>query len=142
MPANDPLADNTISEHQRRPRKWGWLILLASTTTLVCCVIPIVLVSLGLGAAVAAMYSNLPFLTFLSHYKEWTFAVAALILIAAAWVLFRSGRTCPTDPELVKACQTADNWNRRLFLAAVGIWIVSFFAAYLLLPIAQWLGFL
>lgn len=125
-----------------RARKWGWLILLTSTTTLVCCVIPIVLVSLGFGTVVAAMYGKLPFLTFLGLHKEWTFALTALILLTAAWALYRPGRACPTDPELAMACQSADKWNRRLFLAAMGIWIVSFFAAYLLLPIAERFGFL
>ncbi|GER08423.1 hypothetical protein GCM10007972_26660 [Iodidimonas muriae] len=123
-----------------RPRKWGWLILLSSTTTLVCCVIPIVLVSLGLGATVASLYSTVPFLSSLGLHKEWTFALTALVLLAAAWALFRPGRACPADPDLAKACQSADKWNRRLFFGSVALWGISFFTAYLLLPIALWLG--
>ncbi len=141
MSANDPLTVNETSDKQHRPRTWGWLVLLTSTTTLVCCVIPIVLVSLGFGAAVAAMYGNLPFLTFLGLHKEWTFLLTAIILLAAAWALFRPGRACPADPELAKACQSADEWNRRLFFVAAGIWLISLFTAYLLLPIAEWLGY-
>lgn len=125
-----------------RPLRWGWLVLLTSTTTLVCCVIPILLVTLGFGAAVAALYGNLPFLTFLGIHKEWTFVVTAVILIAAAWAVYRPGRTCPADPELARACESADRWNRRLFGAALAIWLVSLFAAYALLPLAIWLGYL
>lgn len=142
MPVNDPLVNKVVDDNQPHPRKWGWFILFTSTTTLVCCVLPIVLVSLGFGATVALMYGELPFLAFLGIHKEWTFALTALILLAAAWALYRPGRTCPADPELVRAGQSADKWNRRLFLAALGIWIVSFFAAYLLLPIAELLGLL
>lgn len=133
------LADSTTS-HQVRPHKWGWLVLLTSATTLVCCVIPIVLVSLGLGAAVAALYSNLPFLTFMGQHEAWTFGLTALVLLAAAWALFRPGRTCPADPVLAKACQSADKWNRRLFYVSAALWSISFFTAYLLLPIAEFAG--
>lgn len=123
-----------------KPRKWGWLILLTSVSTFVCCVIPVVLVSLGMGAAVAALYSNLPFLTFLGLHKEWVFVITALILALAAWVLYRPGRACPADPELAKACASAHKWNIRLFWISVLVWCVGFFAAYLLLPVTEWLG--
>lgn len=124
-----------------RLRRWGVLVLLTSSATLVCCVIPIVLVSLGFGAAVAAMYGALPFLTVLGVYKEWTFALSAIVMLAAAWALFRPGRACPADPELARACEAADRWNRRLFTVAAAIWGVSFFAAYLLTPLAERLGY-
>lgn len=124
-----------------RPRRWGWLVLATSSATLVCCVIPIVLVSLGFGAAVASLYGALPFLTFLGVHKAWTFALSALVLIAAAWALYRPGRTCPADPELARACESADRWNRRLLTIAGAMWGVSFFAAFLLTPLATLLGF-
>jgi len=123
------------------PRRWGWLVLLTSSATLVCCVIPIVLVGLGFGAAVAAMYGAFPFLTFIGVHKEWTFALSALALLAAAWALYRPGRTCPADPDLARACENADRWNRMLLKIAVAIWSVSFFAAYILTPLAFRLGF-
>lgn len=132
-----PVADQPPA----RPRRWGWLVLLTSSATLVCCVIPIVLVSLGFGAAVAATYGSLPFLTFLGVHKEWTFTLSAIVLLAAAWALFRPGRTCPADPELARACEAADRWNRRLLKIGAAIWAISFFAAYLLTPLADYLGF-
>lgn len=124
----------------RKPRHWGWLVLLTSSTTLVCCVIPIVLVSLGMGAVVASLYGNLPFLTFLGIHKTWTFGITALILALAAWALYRPNRTCPADYELAKACTSAHKWNLRSFWVSVFLWCLGFFSAYLLLPITQWLG--
>ncbi len=132
----------TATDYRVRTHNWGWIVLLTSTTTLVCCVIPIVLVSIGFGAVVAALYSNLPFLTFLGSHKDWTFILTALILVAAAWALFRPGRACPADPELARACEQADRWNRRLLFLSIGLWSMGFFAAYLLLPIAQGLDLL
>lgn len=139
MPAVDPEAGDFQMEKGFHPRKWGWLILLTTATTLVCCVIPIVLVGLGFGAAVAVMYAGLPFLTFMGLHKEWTFVLTALILALAAWALFRPGRVCPADPELARACKSADKWNRRLFFVSLAIWGIAFFTAWLLLPLALWL---
>jgi hypothetical protein len=127
-----------VNEMTIKSGKWGWLILLTSFSTLVCCAIPIILVSFGMGAVVAALYSNLPFLSFVGIHKEWTFGITALILVFAAWALFHSGRSCPVDPVLAKACASAQKWNKRLFWISAFIWCVGFFTAYLLLPLMEW----
>ncbi|HIF52086.1 MAG TPA: hypothetical protein EYQ42_11280 [Thiotrichaceae bacterium] len=111
--------------------KWGWIILFASTGTLLCCALPIILVSLGLGAVVAAIASNVPFLITLSLYKSWIFSVSGLLLLASGWLLYRSGRTCPTDPEIAALCTKAHQWNCRLYWISAGIWCVGFFFAYI-----------
>ncbi len=119
-----------------RPRKWGWLILFASTTTLVCCVIPIIFVAAGLGAVIASTYSALPFLSTLGLYKELTFAITGGLLLLAGWLLYRPGRACPADPELAKACEAADRINKRLLKLSITIWLLSIGSAYLLLPLS------
>ena len=119
-------------------RKWGWLILFASTTTLVCCALPIILVTLGLGAVSAALFSNLPFLADLARHKAWFFSGSFILLALAAWALYRPGRTCPVDPVLAEKCEVADRWNRRLIWGSASIWLVGVAAAYLALPILEW----
>ena len=128
-----------MADNNYKPRQWGWLILFTSSATLVCCVIPIILVSLGMGAVVASMYGSLPFLSFLGLHKDWTFIITALILSLAAWALYRPGRACPTDAAMAKACTSAYKWNTRLLWISIAFWCIGFFAAYLLLPITQWL---
>ena len=118
--------------------KWGWLVLMASTTTLVCCALPILLVSVGLGAVSAALFSSLPFLVDLARHKIWFFSGSFGLLALAGWVLYRPGRVCPADPVLAAKCAAADSWNRRLFWASVSIWIVGLASAYLALPILNW----
>ncbi len=120
-------------------RKWGWLILFASTTTLVCCALPIILVTVGLGAVSAAMFSNLPFLVDLARNKVWFFSGSFIVLALAAWVLYRPGRTCPADPVLAEKCTAADRWNRRLLWGSGSIWLVGFAFAYLALPLLEWI---
>ena len=114
--------------------RWGWLLLFTSASTLICCALPILLVSIGLGAVSAAMFSTVPFLADLAHHKDWLFAGSGGVLALAGWALHRPGRACPTDPALAAKCETAHRWNRRLFAVSAGIWAIGFSAAYLSLP--------
>ncbi len=116
-----------------------WLALFTTTGTLVCCALPITLVTLGLGATVAAMTSTFPFLITLSQHKVWVFAFSAIMLALAGWAMYRPGRSCPADAELGQACNRAMVWNRRIWWVSVGIWSIGFFAAWLALPLLQWL---
>jgi len=121
-------------------RKWGWLVLFTSSTTLVCCALPILLVSLGLGAASASLFASVPFLVTLAQYKTWVFAASGIVLAVTAWLLYRPGRVCPADPELADQCNKAHRWNLRFFGAASLMWLVGFAAAYLALPVYLWFG--
>lgn len=116
-----------------------WLALLSSTGTLVCCALPIALVSLGLGATVASMVSASPFLVTLSLYKTWVFAFSGGLLALSAWYMYRPGRACPVDPQLGKLCDRAQIWNRRIHWISVVLWGIGFFAAFLSLPLMIWL---
>ncbi|MFV1996439.1 MAG: hypothetical protein ACC641_00375 [Acidiferrobacterales bacterium] len=112
-----------------------WFTLFTTTTTLVCCAIPIALVTFGLGATVAAMTSALPFLIVLSKYKVWVFAFSGLMLAVTAWFMFRPGRSCPVDPQLAALCERAQKWNQRIYWSSVALWGIGFFAAFLALPL-------
>ena len=114
--------------------------LFTTTGTLICCALPIILVTLGLGTAVVAMTSTFPFLITLTKHKIWVFAFSGLMLAVSGWLMYRPGRACPTDPQLGQACNRAQRWNRRIYWISVTIWGIGFFAAYLLLPIRIWLG--
>lgn len=118
----------------------SWLTLFTSTGTLICCALPILFVMLGLGATVAAVTSTVPFLVTLALHKSWVFAGSGLMLAVSGWLLYRPGRTCPSDPELGRLCARADRWNRRIHGISAAIWGIGFFAAYLALPIRIWLG--
>ncbi|MEE9380715.1 MAG: hypothetical protein V3V03_04855 [Hyphomonadaceae bacterium] len=136
MVENSPETSGTLpGKFERGP--WGWLILFASTSTLICCALPIILVMLGMGAVSAAMFSNIPFLTTLAHYKLWLFAGSGLMLLLGGWALYRPGRACPVDPMLAAKCASAHRWNQRLFILSVIIWIAGFTAAFLSVPMLE-----
>lgn len=126
-----------MADEVKKPRKWGVWILFASATTLLCCALPILLVSLGMGAVAASLYGEyFPWLQWFGRNEAITFGATALILLIAGWALYRPDRTCPADPELAKACNTTHKWNIRFFWGSVIIWNIGAFAAFVL-PIIQ-----
>lgn len=116
---------------------FAFLALFTSTGTLICCALPILLVTLGLGSAVIGLTGAFPWLVTLSRHKEWVFGVSAVLLALGGSILYRRGRGCPSDPRLAQWCNRVDRWNRRVYWIGLGLWAIGFFAAFLLLPITQ-----
>ena len=114
-----------------------WLTLFVTSGTLICCALPIILVSMGFGAIVASLNYNIPGLLFLAENKLWTLSLAALLLGILAWVIWRPNQSCPADTELAAYCQKAKKWNQKIFWASAAIWCIGFFFSFLLLPIRQ-----
>lgn len=119
----------------------GWFALAASAGTLVCCAIPILLVSVGMGAAVAAATSNFPALVVLSENKDYVFAGSAVLMAVSWWLHKRQLASCPADPELAAYCQKVKRLNDRLLWIAGSVWGIGFCVAYLALPLRSLLGF-
>lgn len=111
--------------------------LLLTAGTAICCAVPILLVALGLGSAVAAMTSAAPWLVALSRYKLWIFAGAALALILAGVLLYRPGRSCPADPDLARACARIDRVSRTIWWVSVAGLLVAAFFAFAWLPLQR-----
>jgi hypothetical protein len=79
--------------------------LLASSATLVCCVLPAVLVSLGAGAVVAGLVTAVPQLVWLSQHKVAVFSTAAVLLAASGLMILNARRLpCPVDPAAARSC--------------------------------------
>lgn len=133
-------AKESLIPEATTPRTWAWVALFTSSTTLVCCAIPIVLVSIGLGAVSASLFANLPFLVTLAQYKAWMFTISGGVLMFTAWLLFRSGRSCPTDPDLAEQCDRTHRLSTRFLWVSAAIWVVGIAAAYLALPVYLWVG--
>ena len=97
--------------------------LLSSAGTLVCCVLPAILVALGAGAALAGLVTVIPQLVWLSEHKPLVFGIAFALLIASGGATWYSrALPCPTEPAAVKSCQRL----RRINVALYGIALVCF----------------
>lgn len=83
----------------------AFLALLASSGTLVCCVLPAVMVALGAGAALAGLITAVPQLVWLSEHKAAVFGVAFAMLALSGGLLWRArALPCPADQRLARAC--------------------------------------
>lgn len=100
---------------------WGAMgALLASSGTLVCCVLPAVMVSVGAGATLAGLVTAVPQLIWLSERKGLVFGVATLALLIAGTLLWRArSAPCPADPKLAAACTRLRRWSNGLFAVSV-----------------------
>ena len=100
-----------------------------------CCALPITLVALGAGGAVASMASALPWLVALSEYKLATFGFTAAAL-GYSWWQVRRLRNASSCSILDAKRLRVQNWILR---GATAIFAFSLFAAYGLLPLVMWM---
>lgn len=107
--------------------------LFASSATLVCCVLPAVLVSLGAGATMVWLVAKFPQLVWLSAHKGFVFAVAGLLLMAGATGLWRArSLPCPADPAAARACTVVRRISIGIFMAALLAYLTGATFAYVL----------
>jgi hypothetical protein len=93
--------------------------LLASGATLVCCVLPAVMVSLGAGAALVALISAFPQLVWLSERKLLVFGIAAALLVASGTLIWRArSLPCPADRKAGLRCAARRRVSVVLFTVA------------------------
>ena len=111
--------------------------LFATSSTLVCCAIPAVLVALGAGAALSSLVAVFPQVVWLSEHKEGLFVFAG-VMMAASGVLQWRNRTapCPTDPALRDACLRTRKVSRVVFGVSVAFYLVGGWFAF----VQPWLG--
>jgi hypothetical protein len=107
--------------------------LLASSATLVCCVLPAVLVALGAGAALAGLVTAIPQLIWLSEHKPPVFTVAGLLLAISGVTLWVGRRApCPTEPKLARSCQRLRRISAIVYSIALASFLLGGVFAFLL----------
>ena len=100
--------------------------LLTSSATLVCCVLPAILVSLGAGATLAGLVSTFPQLIWLSEHKAAVFGIAGIMLLGSGVLLWYARRfPCPTEPRAARACTRLRNISHALYAVALIAYVVG-----------------
>lgn len=107
--------------------------LVTSLSTLVCCTLPAVLITLGMGAALSSLTSNVPQLIWLSEHKPLVFG-GSLILLSLAWCVRYLTRNmpCPADPALAKSCARLRKLGGWVLYLGFAVWIIGAFSAFVL----------
>jgi hypothetical protein len=109
------------------------LSLFTSASTLICCALPALLVTLGGGAALVSVLGAVPQLVWLSERKEALFIAAAVMLLAAGWLQWRARfAPCPIEPELARQCMRTRQQSLRVYFASVGMTIIGAVFAFVL----------
>lgn len=109
----------------------NYFSLFASTSTLICCALPAVFVTLGAGATFASLISAAPFLITLSQYKISITLFALVMIVLAGIVNYRTARLpCPLDPELGRACMQTRRRSQSLYFISTGIFVFASFFTY------------
>lgn len=107
------------------------LSLFTSVGTLICCALPALLVTLGMGAALAGLVGAAPWITVVSEYKVTVFTISGVLIALAALMTWRARYApCPADPVKAKACGRLRkiSWG---ILGIAGItYLVGFFFAF------------
>ena len=110
----------------------NFLTLFSSTGTLICCALPALLISLGLGAVMAGLASNVPGLIWISEHKSGVFIFSGSMLLFNGILLWKNRNTpCPLDPGLRESCVKGRRISKKLYLVSLFIYIIGFFFAYI-----------
>jgi hypothetical protein len=108
------------------------LSLFTSVGTLICCALPALLVTLGMGAALAGLVTNAPWLVAISEYKAVVFISAGILLATAVVFQYRARYApCPTDPAKAAACARLRKFSVVVLAVSILIYAIGFFFAFI-----------
>jgi hypothetical protein len=107
--------------------------LLTSLSTLICCTLPAVMITLGMGAALSSLTSNVPQLIWLSARKAFVFG-GSFILLCLAWGVryFTRNMPCPADPAQAKICARLRAIGGWVLYIGFAVWAIGAFSAFIL----------
>lgn len=105
--------------------------LIASISTLFCCALPIILVSLGLGSIMAALFSHLPWLAWISEHAAYFFILTSILLGVSGYMLFYQPLVCAIEGQ--EKCQSKQTYAQIIWLITLIILIIGFVFKYILI---------
>jgi hypothetical protein len=108
------------------------LSLFTSSSTLICCAIPALLVALGAGAALSSLISVFPQLVWFSVHKIGVFTVAGSMLALSGYMQWHTSRLpCPIDMNLASACIQTRKLSLKIYYVSLIIYLIGVFFAFI-----------
>lgn len=122
----------TLQNLSAKQKILNFLSLATSLSTLLCCALPALLVSLGLGATFLSLTQTVPQIIWIGEHKKILFLIS-FILLTLSSVLAYSQRNapCPLDPQLRDACLKGRTYTKYVLILSWFSWCVGFFFAFL-----------
>ncbi|HEY0893200.1 MAG TPA: hypothetical protein VGE32_09100 [Cellvibrio sp.] len=105
--------------------------LFSSFSTLLCCALPALLVSLGAGVVVVGLVSTFPQLIWLSEHKVGLFVFAGIMLIVSGGMRYLNrDAPCPIDPLQAQSCMRLRRSGKSVFIFSVLMYLTGFYFAF------------
>ncbi len=109
----------------------GLLSLFGSLSTLLCCALPVALVSLGMGATFASLTSTFPQMIWVAEKKDILFLITGVLLFLSYFFMRRSkNEACPIDQK--ENCGRARNFSHYVFYFSLVMYIVGLSFSYII----------
>ena len=106
--------------------------LFTSVGTLLCCALPALLVTLGMGATLAGFVGAAPWITAVSEHKGIVFTVSGILIASAAFMQWRTRNApCPADPAKAKACSRLRRASWAILGFAAFLFVTGLFFAFI-----------
>ncbi len=108
------------------------IALFGSFSTLLCCALPALLVSIGAGAALIGLVSTFPQLIWLSEHKVGLFIFSGIMLTLSGIMRYLNRNApCPVDPIQAKSCTRLRHISRIVFYSSLGLYCIGVFFAFI-----------
>ena len=106
--------------------------LFASSSTLICCALPALLVSLGAGAALASLVAVFPQIVWISEHKEAVFLISSSLMVLGGLMQWRNrSAPCPIDPDLRNACLKTRRTSLRIYWVSLALLVMGGWFAFI-----------
>jgi hypothetical protein len=106
--------------------------LFASSSTLICCALPALLVSLGAGAALASLVAVFPQIVWISEHKEAVFLISSGLMVLGGVMQWRNrSAPCPIDLDLRNACLKTRRTSLRIYWVSLALLVVGGWFAFI-----------
>lgn len=109
----------------------AYLGLFTSVSTLFCCALPALLVSLGMGATMVSLTRAIPQIVWVGENKNLVFSFAFILLSVSSVLVYRNRNApCPIDPKLRNACIRGRKFSKIVLILSWICLAVGFFFAF------------
>lgn len=107
--------------------------LFGSLGTLLCCALPVVLVTFGLGATFASLTASFQQIIWMVERKDTLFIVTFFLLILSLYFIIKANRqACPIDPKQRELCEKSKKISWRVYIFTLIIYIIGFIFSYII----------
>ena len=116
---------DAVSE-QKIGSRITWFSIFTSASTLLCCALPALLVTLGAGAALASLVGAVPQIVWVSENKTMVFIGAGVMLAVAGYLQYRARfLPCPADAGLAAACARQRRVSNVIYFVSLATYVIG-----------------